>query len=55
MFLMIKTRLRVQSGFKSKIKKIKNPYGDGKASQRIAKVLSDIKINKKLIQKKITY
>lgn len=32
-----------------------NPYGDGKASGRIVKILSKIKIDKKLLQKKITY
>lgn len=41
--------------FLAKVKKCKNPYGDGKASQRIVKVLSEIKITPKLLQKKITY
>ena len=41
--------------FKKKVKKCKNPYGDGKASDRIVRVLSRIKINNKLLQKKITY
>lgn len=41
--------------FKEKVKKCKSPYGDGKASQRIVKVLSGIKIDKKLLQKRITY
>ena len=41
--------------FKEKVKKCENPYGDGKASERIVKVLSEIKINKKLLQKRITY
>jgi UDP-hydrolysing UDP-N-acetyl-D-glucosamine 2-epimerase len=41
--------------FKEKIKKCKNPYGDGKASERIMKVLSKVKIDKKLLQKRITY
>ena len=41
--------------FRAKVKKCKNPYGDGKASQRIVKVLSEIKITPKLLQKKITY
>lgn len=38
-----------------KVKKCKNPYGDGKTSIRIANILSKIKIDKKLIQKKLTY
>ena len=41
--------------FKEKIKKCKNPYGDGNAGERIAKVLSEIKIDKKLLQKRMTY
>ena len=41
--------------FRAKVKKCKNPYGDGKASQRIVKVLSKIEITPKLLQKKITY
>jgi len=32
-----------------------NPYGDGNASGRIVKILNDIKIDRNLIQKKITY
>lgn len=32
-----------------------NPYGDGNASGRIVKILDDIKIDRNLIQKKITY
>jgi len=41
--------------FRNKVKRCKNVYGDGKASQRIVKVLSEIKITPKLLQKKITY
>lgn len=41
--------------FKQKIRKCKNPYGDGKASRRIAKVLSKIKITPELLQKKLAY
>ena len=37
-----------------KIKKTRNPYGNGNASQKIIKTLSEIKINKKLLQKKMT-
>lgn len=32
-----------------------NPYGDGNASGRIVEILNDIKIDRNLIQKKITY
>ena len=41
--------------FKQSIKKRKNPYGYGKANIKITKVLSNLKINKKLLNKKITY
>lgn len=32
-----------------------NPYGDGRASQRIARVLASIKLGPKLLQKQMTY
>lgn len=41
--------------FKEKVKNCKNPYGDGKAGVRIADVLNKIKIDKTLLQKKLTY
>ena len=41
--------------FREKIKNCKNPYGDGKASERIVKILSSIEIDEKLLQKKLTY
>ena len=41
--------------FREKVKKCKNPYGDGRAGIRIANILSKIKIDKKLLQKQITY
>lgn len=41
--------------FREKVKKCKNPYGSGNAGFKIAKILSKIKINKNLFQKKITY
>lgn len=41
--------------FRAKVKRCKNPYGDGKASERIVNVLSEIKIDKKLLQKRLTY
>ena len=40
------------SKFKEKVKKCKNPYGDGKTSERIVKILSEVKIDEKLLQKK---
>ena len=41
--------------FISFLKDCKNPYGDGKTSPRIAKILAEIKINKGLLQKKMAY
>ncbi len=41
--------------FMAKVKKCENPYGDGKASQRIVDILSEVEITPQLIQKKITY
>jgi len=41
--------------FRKRVKRCKNPYGDGKASERIAKILSEIEITSSLLQKKICY
>jgi len=41
--------------FREKVKQGKNFYGDGKAAIRIAKVLSEIKIDKRLLEKRMTY
>jgi len=41
--------------FLKKIKSCKNKFGDGKSSKRIVKILKQIKIDTKLIQKQITY
>lgn len=41
--------------FREKVKRSKNFYGDGKAGKRIAKILSEIKIDKKLLEKRMTY
>ena len=40
--------------FRNYCKKIKNPYGIGSSGLKIAKILSKVKIDKKLIQKKMT-
>lgn len=37
------------------VNKCENPYGDGKTGERIANILSKIKVNNELIQKKIAY
>jgi len=41
--------------FKKIAKECKNPYGDGKAGIKIAEILSEIDINKNLLQKRIIY
>ncbi len=41
--------------FLLKIVKCKNPYGDGNSSRRILKILKNITINNKLLDKRITY
>ncbi|MDD5086537.1 MAG: UDP-N-acetylglucosamine 2-epimerase [Candidatus Nanoarchaeia archaeon] len=41
--------------FKKKLNYCVSPYGDGKTSQRITKVLSEIDLNDNLLQKKIAY
>jgi GDP/UDP-N,N'-diacetylbacillosamine 2-epimerase (hydrolysing) len=41
--------------FRKKVLQCKNPYGDGKSSKRIVRILSNIKIDNKLLHKKITY
>ena len=41
--------------FKEIVKNCINPYGDGQASKRIIDILSEIKIDKILLQKKMWY
>lgn len=41
--------------FRANVKKSENLYGDGNACERIIKVLSRIKLDKRLLQKRITY
>jgi len=41
--------------FREKVQKCSNPYGDGHTSERIAILLSEIKIDRKLLQKEQTY
>ena len=43
------------SQFQKTLQKCTNPYGDGKASKRIVKILETIPITDDLIQKKISY
>jgi len=41
--------------FRGKVKKCKNPYGDGRAGSRIAGILAKIKIDKELLEKQLNY
>jgi len=41
--------------FKKKVEVCKNPYGDGTAGKQIADILTELSLDKKLIDKKITY
>ena len=41
--------------FHSKLKNIKNPYGDGKSAKRIINILQSIDLNPQIIQKRISY
>lgn len=41
--------------FKKNVKKCKNPYGNGGSSKKIIKILKNIKINKKLLDKEMTF
>jgi len=41
--------------FKKQLETCTNPYGDGNASGKIARILSEIKLDRELIQKRITY
>lgn len=41
--------------FMKKVKKIKNPYAKGLAGPRIAQILTKLKIDKRLLEKQITY
>jgi UDP-N-acetylglucosamine 2-epimerase (non-hydrolysing)/GDP/UDP-N,N'-diacetylbacillosamine 2-epimerase (hydrolysing) len=41
--------------FREKVKHCSNPYGDGKAGKRIAKVLAEVALDSKLLEKRMTY
>jgi UDP-hydrolysing UDP-N-acetyl-D-glucosamine 2-epimerase len=45
----------VSDEFKLKIRGMKNPYGDGRSSERIVSILKTISIDEKLLMKKITF
>jgi GDP/UDP-N,N'-diacetylbacillosamine 2-epimerase (hydrolysing) len=41
--------------FREKVKRCRNPYGDGKAGKRIAKILAQVALDRKLLEKRMTY
>jgi len=41
--------------YRAKVAQCKSPYGDGNASERIVKILSDLTLDKKWLIKDITY
>ena len=41
--------------FKAFCQKVKNPYGDGQASNKIVKILEELRIEKRLLIKRLTY
>ena len=53
--IMAIRRALTDKEFLKVVKKSRNPYGDGKASVRIAEILSSIEKTPRLLQKKITY
>jgi UDP-hydrolysing UDP-N-acetyl-D-glucosamine 2-epimerase len=48
-------RKALTTDFKKNLNGMKNPYGDGKSSQRIVKILKEVEINQDLLIKKLTY
>lgn len=42
-------------GFKATVRDCVNPYGDGKSSERVVKILSEIPIDQRLLDKQMTY
>jgi len=50
-----KIKKAIKKSLKERVKKCKNLYGNGRAGIKISEILSRIKIDKRLIQKKITY
>jgi UDP-N-acetylglucosamine 2-epimerase (non-hydrolysing)/GDP/UDP-N,N'-diacetylbacillosamine 2-epimerase (hydrolysing) len=41
--------------FREKVKRCRNPYGDGRAGKRIAKILTQVPLDSKLLEKRMTY
>jgi len=41
--------------FRVQLEHCVNPYGDGKSSERVVKILTEIPINHRLLDKQMTY
>lgn len=48
-------RRAISHEFRESLRGIVNPYGDGRASQRIVQVLKDVEIDEQLLIKRLTY
>jgi GDP/UDP-N,N'-diacetylbacillosamine 2-epimerase (hydrolysing) len=47
--------LATSKDFRNKMRTVTNPYGDGRASERILRILKETKIDSKLLSKNLTY
>lgn len=47
--------MAISLDFKHKARQCSNPYGDGKSGERISSILSSLKLDEKIMVKKITY
>ncbi|TRZ70079.1 MAG: UDP-N-acetylglucosamine 2-epimerase (hydrolyzing) [Nitrosopumilaceae archaeon] len=48
-------KLAMSKRFSKKIQNLKNPFGDGKTGARVAKILSETKIDDRLLRKELTF
>lgn len=48
-------RTAMQSAFRRRLRGMSNPYGDGRASERIVNLLADVPIDEQLVLKRMTY
>jgi GDP/UDP-N,N'-diacetylbacillosamine 2-epimerase (hydrolysing) len=46
-------RSALSTGFRSKLKGLENPYGDGHTGRRVARILANVRITRDLLQKKL--
>lgn len=48
-------RRATEPGFVARCREAENPYGDGRASERIVRILRDVEIDERLLRKEMTY